>query len=256
MSTALLINNLEYCWPGSRQAVINIPHWQIETGRHVFIYGPSGSGKSTLLNLIAGILRPQQGNLEVLGQSLTKLGTRARDRFRAQHIGFIFQQFNLVPYLSVAGNIALAHHFGSGGWFNRTAGRSQPDIKSAAAELLERLGLPLELLARKATELSVGQQQRVAVARALINRPQLIIADEPSSALDTDTRDDFLLLLLECAAQFNSTVIFVSHDKSMMAHFDDHVELSSLNKPRASLDKLNEHMPHAHKPHEVDNHVS
>lgn len=230
MNRSLIIANLEYRWPGNTQATIDIPHWQLKCGQRVFVYGPSGSGKSTLLNLIAGILQPQRGEIQVLGQNLSRLSVRARDRFRAQHIGFIFQQFNLVPYLTVADNIALAQHFGSPAWFHRTASKQQPANRFKTSELLNRLGLPKELLARKATELSVGQQQRVAVARALISSPQLIIADEPSSALDADTRDDFLSLLLECAAQCNSTVIFVSHDKSMMSHFDSHVELTSLNK--------------------------
>jgi len=232
MIEVLSIQDLEYRWPGREQATINIPRWRLAVGQRVFIFGPSGAGKSTLLNLIAGILQPQQGEIEVLGQSLTKLGARERDRFRAQHIGFIFQQFNLIPYLTVADNLALAQHFGSPGWSNLAENQRQSSTKLNAIELLNRLGLEEELLARKAIELSVGQQQRVAVARALINSPQLIIADEPSSALDSDSRDDFLSLLLACAAQFNSTVIFVSHDKSMMSHFDSHIDLMSLNRPQ------------------------
>lgn len=228
MSDAILIQDLEFQWPGAPRPTLNIPHWQMAEGARVFLYGPSGSGKTTLLNLLAGIHTSGKGHVNILGQSLGALSSRARDRFRAQHMGYIFQQFNLVPYLSVQDNVALARHFGAAaGFASSTASR---DLREETATLMRRLGLSQDLLTRKAADLSVGQQQRVAVVRALVNRPRLIIADEPSSALDSDTRDDFLALLLQCAAVNGSAVLFVSHDKAVAHHFQTSVALSSLNK--------------------------
>jgi putative ABC transport system ATP-binding protein len=227
MNDAISIHDLEFQWPGALRLTLQIPRWQVRRGERVFLYGPSGSGKSTLLNLLAGILAPQRGRIDVLGSSLGSLNNRARDRFRARFIGYIFQQFNLVPYLSVADNVALARHFGAPDptvWRPTPAQRLQDTL-----DLLKRLGLAEDLLARRSDTLSVGQQQRVAIVRALVNRPQLIIADEPSSALDSDARDEFLALLLECAALHGSAVVFVSHDRSMATHFDTQVALSSLN---------------------------
>ncbi len=227
MNDAISIHDLEVQWPGASRPTLQIPRWQVQRAERVFLYGPSGSGKSTLLNLLAGILAPQRGRIHVLGSSLGSLSSRARDRFRARFIGYIFQQFNLVPYLSVADNVALARRFGAPDprvWRPAPAQCLQDTL-----DLLERLGLAEDMLARRSDSLSVGQQQRVAIVRALVNRPQLIIADEPSSALDSDARDDFLALLLECAAVHHSAVVFVSHDRSMAAHFDTQVALSSLN---------------------------
>jgi putative ABC transport system ATP-binding protein len=227
MSKAIYVEDMAYQWPRTLQPTLRIAHWQVEAGQRIFLYGPSGSGKTTLMNLLAGILVPGQGRVEVLGQSLGALRARRRDHFRARNIGYIFQQFNLVPYLSVADNIALASHFGAPGWFRPHGSRAS--LRRKTSDLMARLGIGLDLLARQARTLSVGQQQRVAVVRALINQPRVIIADEPSSALDTDSRDEFLELLLECAAHSGSTVIFVSHDRSVAHHFDVSVALTSLN---------------------------
>jgi len=227
MHDAILIHDLEFRWPGAARPTLSIPSWRVRQGERVFLYGPSGSGKTTLLNVLAGIQTPDKGVVQVLGSALGSMSARARDRFRGRYIGYIFQQFNLVPYLTVAENIALARHFGA----------PDPSVWRPSAEqfqketraLLARLGLSEELLSRQAMRLSVGQQQRVAVARALINRPRLIIADEPSSALDSDARDDFLALLLECAAVHDSAVVFVSHDRGMARHFETQVALASVN---------------------------
>ncbi len=217
MNYAIQIADLDYRWPGQQQNLLSIPKWQVEAGQTVFLYGASGSGKSTLLNLLAGILLPQRGQVNLLSTDITQLSARHRDRFRANHIGIVFQQFNLVPYLSVEMNIALAAHFAD----------SQP--KKLGREQLMSLLTPLSLdeaiLQRKATALSVGQQQRVAVARALINRPQLIIADEPTSALDSDTRDGFIELLMQLAKAQGSTVVFVSHDRALASHFDMQIDM-------------------------------
>ncbi len=227
MNDAVSIHDLEFRWPGAVRPTLSIPKWQVRRGERVFLYGASGSGKSTLLNLLAGILSTQRGRIDVLGTSLGAMSSRARDRFRARCIGYIFQQFNLVPYLSVADNVALARHLAAPA---PTLWRSRPaEQLNDTWDLLARLGIAEDLLARRSDSLSVGQQQRVAIVRALVNRPPLIIADEPSSALDSDARDDFLALLLECAALHGSAVVFVSHDRSMAAHFDTQVALSSLS---------------------------
>ncbi|GAB4276717.1 MAG: ABC transporter ATP-binding protein [Methylomicrobium sp.] len=217
---ALSVQNVRFGWHKQQSPILSIDAWQVEQGRRIFLHGASGSGKSTLLSLISGILLPARGRIEVLGHDIVRLGSMARDRFRARHIGVIFQQFNLLPYLSVEANIELAVEFGK-----------RRDIpKTAIAELTDRLGLDPSLLARKASQLSVGQQQRVAVARALINQPELIIADEPTSALDSDARDEFMRLLLDLSACHRTTVIFVSHDQSLGACFDERLSIRELTQ--------------------------
>lgn len=220
MEAVIELNKIRYTWPGNQQATLNIDSWKLDEGQRVFLYGASGSGKTTLLNLLAGILQPQQGSVQVLGQSLEAMGVRARDRFRARYMGFIFQQFNLLPYLSVETNIQLAIHFGQ-----LQDDQSQHDIET----LMQKLSLPVELLRRQAGQLSVGQQQRVAMVRALINHPKIIIADEPTSSLDSDSRDGFIDLLLELAELNQSSVIFVSHDESLAHHFDSCININDIN---------------------------
>jgi len=225
MSNLINISELRHTWPGQTTPVINIGQWQVTRGARIFLHGPSGCGKSTLLHLLSGILRVQRGSVEVLGQPLHSLSGRLRDRFRAQHIGMVFQQFNLVPYLSAGENIRL------GLQFSATKHGSLP-----VELLLDRLRLERSLLHRKAVELSTGQQQRVAVARALIKKPALILADEPTSALDQDARDSFIKLLLDCASESGSTVIFVSHDHTLAHHFDSSESLNQINATRPESD--------------------
>lgn len=217
------LHNLRYRWQGQSQDTLAIAELQVAQGEHLFIRGASGSGKTTLLNLLAGILKPASGSLILLGQALHNMNPAARDRFRADHMGVIFQQFNLLPYLSVRENVQLPCHF--------SARRKQRagDVQGATERLLEHLGLDRSLWQRAVTELSVGQQQRVAVARALIGSPEILIADEPTSALDTDTRDGFLELLFREAQVQGSTIIFVSHDPHIASHFPRVVDLSSVN---------------------------
>ena len=217
------LHNLHYRWQGQSQDTLAIAELQVAQGEHLFILGASGSGKTTLLNLLAGLLKPASGSLTLLGQALHNMTPAARDRFRADHMGVIFQQFNLLPYLSVRENVQLPCHF--------SARRKQRagDVRGATERLLEHLGLDRSLWQRAVTELSVGQQQRVAVARALIGSPEILIADEPTSALDTDTRDGFLELLFREAQVQGSTIIFVSHDPHIASHFPRVVDLSSVN---------------------------
>ncbi len=192
----------------------------------MFLQGPSGSGKSTLLGVIAGVFAPTAGEAMILGQPFHKMTAAARDRVRADAMGVIFQQFNLVPYLNLIENVLLPCRFSR----HRAArvGPTEAERIDKAKRLLNRLGLKEEAGAnRPAAELSVGQQQRVAAARALIGLPSLIIADEPTSALDAETRDAFIETLLSEAEQ--AAVLFVSHDASLSKHFDRLVVIEDIN---------------------------
>lgn len=217
--------DLHYRWPGQTIDTLAIPELYVQQGEHLFIRGASGSGKTTLLNLLAGILTPVSGELHILDQTLQTLRGSTRDRFRADHMGIIFQQFNLLPYLSVLENVQLPCHF------SPRRKRQTGNMHETASRLLDHLGLDEALRHRSITDLSVGQQQRVAVARALIGNPELIIADEPTSALDTDTRDGFLELLFQEAEAQKSTIVFVSHDPHIASHFPRVVDLKEVNQP-------------------------
>jgi putative ABC transport system ATP-binding protein len=220
----LALENLLFRWPDQADACLEIDAFQVAADEQVFIHGESGSGKSTLLNLIAGVLAPQRGTINALGQPLTALSTTARDRFRVDHIGLIFQQFNLIPYLSVLDNVLLPCRF------SRRRAERAGDMRQAAATLLQHLDLDESLWQRKATQLSVGQQQRVAAARALIGRPEIVIADEPTSALDAARQTAFLALLRrECAAA-NAALLFVSHDLRLAEGFVRRVEMGQINR--------------------------
>jgi putative ABC transport system ATP-binding protein len=203
---------------------LDIAAFELAQNEQIFLYGPSGSGKSTLLNLLAGVLVPRAGELVVLGAALHRLPGAARDRFRADHLGLIFQQFNLIPYLSVLDNVLLPCRFSA-----RRRERTG-DPKQTAARLLVHLDLDPALWTRRADALSVGQQQRVAAARALIGAPELIVADEPTSALDADRQDAFLdLLTRECAAS-GAALVFVSHDRRLAARFPRTLALPEINR--------------------------
>ncbi|MCC5795236.1 MAG: ABC transporter ATP-binding protein [Chromatiales bacterium] len=222
------LEGVGFAWPG-QAPVLDIDSLIVPPGGRLFISGPSGCGKSTLLGLIGGVLTADRGRVSVLGTDLGTLGVWRRDAFRADHIGFIFQMFNLLPYLSVVENAVLPCRFS--GRRRSRAEAASGTVRGEAVRLLERLGLGADgLLERPVTELSIGQQQRVAAARALIGSPDLVIADEPTSALDSDSRNDFLALLTsECAAA-GSTIIFVSHDRSLAAQFDQSIALETLNR--------------------------
>ena len=224
--TAIAISDLRFGY-GSDEDVLAIDELQIGRSQRVFLYGPSGCGKSTLLGLVGGVLIPREGTVEVLGEAVSGMKGGARDRFRADHVGFIFQQFNLVPYLSVVDNVCLPCRYSR----RRLQRAKETDgtLEQSAARLLSELGIDERLRSRRSTDLSVGQQQRVAVARALIGRPELIIADEPTSSLDSNRRREFIDLLLAECDQANSTVIFVSHDATLATHFDTSIDLQQTN---------------------------
>ncbi len=223
--SALTISDLVYRWPRQSAPCLDIPHFELAHGERVFLHGPSGSGKSTLLGLLGGVAVPQAGRVELLGQNLAQLGSHARDRFRADHTGFLFQQFNLLPWLSALDNVLLPCTFSA-----RRKLRAAPDPHTAATALLAQLDLDPTLWAKPAAELSVGQQQRVAAARALIGRPEILIADEPTSALDAERQQIFIDLLLRETASVGASLIFVSHDRRLAAHFDRTVALDEINR--------------------------
>ncbi len=216
------IADLRFDWGTS--PCLDIAAFELAAGEQVFLYGPSGSGKSTLLNVLAGVLLPRTGELRILGESLPALSGAARDRFRADHIGLIFQQFNLIPYLSVLDNVLLPCRFSA--LRRERAG----DQKQNAARLLAHLDLDASLWKRPATALSVGQQQRVAAARALIGAPELIIADEPTSALDAERQTAFLDLLIRECAVTGAALVFVSHDHRLANRFTRTLALKEINR--------------------------
>jgi putative ABC transport system ATP-binding protein len=220
----LTLHDVRYAWPGGADCLA-IEHLALQAGRTHFLHGPSGCGKSTLLGLMAGVLLARTGRVELLGQDWAALPAGRRDARRADHVGVIFQQFNLLPYLSVLDNVLLPTRFSA-----LRARRCGGPPAAAAAALLQRVGLPAALHARRADALSVGQQQRVAAARALIGQPELVIADEPTSALDAARRDDFMVLLREACAAAGSTLVFVSHDERLAAGFDERIDLPVLNR--------------------------
>jgi len=221
------INSLRFAW--QKEPIINIDALTIQQGQHLFIEGPSGSGKSTLLNLLGGVITPQHGDIKILGQSLNRMSSSQKDSFRANHIGFIFQQFNLIPYLSVVDNITLPCTFSAS---RKAKALKQSDtLEKEAIRLLAALGLNDQaLLKRNVNELSVGQQQRVAAARAMLGSPEIIIADEPTSALDNDHRQAFIKILFEECQAEGITIIFVSHDSTLKNNFSHQINLQDINQ--------------------------
>lgn len=209
--------------PAGIDDVVKIPHWQVQQGEHVFLSGPSGSGKSTLLNLLCGTLQPTKGSISLFGTAFSSLSSSKRDRYRANHIGVVFQQFNLIDYLTVEQNVEAAVYFSG-----TSGAQSKQRIHTRLPQLLEALQLPATIAHKQAGELSVGQQQRVAIVRALINSPELLIVDEPTSALDVAARDTFMTLLKQVANK--STLLFVSHDPSLQAYFHQHVKMDDINQ--------------------------
>ncbi len=227
-SALVRVTDLQFAWPGRPRFAIAVERFAIENGERVLLLGPSGGGKSTLLSLLAGIVTPQRGCIEILGTDLAALGGAARDRFRAAHIGIVFQMFNLLPYGSVIDNVVLPLSFAPS---RKKRVEARGAVGDEAARLLSRLGLAVEDFAsHRAASLSVGQQQRVAAARALIGAPELIIADEPTSALDTASQDEFLSLLFEEIAEAGSGLLMVSHDERLAGRFDRVVRLQDFAK--------------------------
>lgn len=228
MQNAIDIKHLNFCWPGSSTPALQIESFTLARAERVFLRGQSGSGKSTLLNLVAGVLDGHQGELKVLGEELSELRPSQRDKLRAEHIGYIFQQFNLLPYLNVLDNTTLACRLSASR--RQRACAASGSVEEAAFTLMDELGLPRSLAKLPVTNLSIGQQQRVAAARALIGGPDLIIADEPTSALDTEHRQRFIEQLLATCAERDVALLFVSHDPGLQQYFDRIVDMRELNQ--------------------------
>lgn len=239
MVKALQIKDLKFFWPKTKRPTLEIENFEINRGERVFLQGPSGSGKSTLLNLIGGVLSPQQGQIQLLDTDLTKLSAGERDQFRGDHMGFIFQMFNLLPYFSAVENVVLPCEFSK--YKSRRVLEHSKSLKDEAIRLLSELKLnPKFLTGKDVTQLSVGQQQRVATARALMGRPEFIVADEPTSALDSNIRDSFIKLLFEECKKFETTLIFVSHDLELGKVFDRIVSLKEINQAPPSYQEEEE----------------
>jgi len=224
---AIDLTGVRFAWPGKRRFELSIDRFAVARGQRVLLIGPSGSGKSTLLSLICGVTVATAGQVRVLDQDLVRLSGAARDRFRAEHVGVIFQMFNLLPYGSVLDNVLLPLSFAP---HRRRRAEAAGGARAEALRLLLALGLEEDLLAAAAADLSVGQQQRVAAARALIGAPEIIVADEPTSALDSAHRSGFLELLFAQAAAAGSTLVVVSHDLAVADQFDDVRNLEALQR--------------------------
>jgi putative ABC transport system ATP-binding protein len=226
-SDVIQVDGVHFRWPGREGFSLGIEAFHVASSEKLLLIGPSGSGKSTLLSLLCGIVTPDQGSIRVLDTDLETLDAAARDRFRVEHFGIIFQMFNLLPYLSVIDNVLLPLSFSA-----QRRLRALTDASSAEAEarrLLDRLGLaPNVLASQSAARLSVGQQQRVAAARALIGRPEILVADEPTSALDRKHQRHFLELLFGEAEAAGTSVVMVSHDETLAPEFDRTIDLTDI----------------------------
>ncbi len=217
---------LRFAWKGPNAFSLSIRDFALPAKTRMLVLGPSGSGKSTFLSLLAGIVTPDDGRLDVLGTDMSTLSSSARDRFRAEHFGIIFQMFNLLPYGSVVDNVVLPLSFAAK---RRARAEETGSVEAEAQRLLSSLGLEgSDFRGVPASRLSVGQQQRVAAARALIGRPEIVIADEPTSALDRDRQVAFLDLLFSEVAAAGASLIMVSHDETLASRFDRVVRFNEI----------------------------
>ncbi|WP_417258967.1 ABC transporter ATP-binding protein [Celeribacter sp.] len=223
MADAILtLSDVAYRWAGRKGFSLSVPDLCVAKCESVLLLGESGSGKSTLLSLICGTIQPDQGRIDIAGTDISALSGGARDKLRAEYIGVIFQQFNLLPFGSVLDNILLPLRFAP------ARRKRTGDAAAQATQLCTALGLPEGVTQAKATALSVGQQQRVAVARALIGHPPLIIADEPTSALDANSQTAFLDLLFAQTAAHDTSLLMVSHDPRLGDRFDRVIRMDEI----------------------------
>ncbi len=224
------VSDFSFVWPGSNTAVLQNASLELAAGERVMLRGPSGSGKSTLLAAISGVIDIPVGAVSVADQDIGTLPASKRDRFRANHMGLIFQVFNLVPWLSAMDNILLPCRFS-----NRRRERVNGSLNKEAQRLMVALGLdPDTHGTSQASSLSVGQQQRVAAARALIGAPDVILADEPTSALDPETGETFMQMLSQQAQESGAALLMVSHDSGLDHHFDRVIHITDLTQAGAA----------------------
>ena len=223
------LSEVRFRWHHDAALVLDIPKFEVKAGERIFLEGPSGCGKTTLLNVLGGVVVPENGSVKVNGTEITQLNSAKRDAFRADHIGIIFQMFNLIPYLSPIDNITLPCRFSR--QRHAAAQKNSGSVEEEARRLLTQMQLPEDATKNfSAFELSTGQQQRVAAARALIGAPALIIADEPTSALDHDVRQTFINLLFNEITGTGTTLLFVSHAPDLAEQFDCRIKLSDINE--------------------------
>ena len=206
---------------GSPLPVLNVAHFEMQPAEQVALVGQSGGGKTTLLNVVSGITQPDSGVVQINGTNITKLHEVARDRFRAERIGIVFQTFNLLPAFSALENVLLGMTF---------SGRAD---RKYAQQLLEQVGLG-KRTSHRPGQLSVGEQQRVSVARALANKPQLMLADEPTASVDLAHQETILKLLRDACAENSVSLLLVTHSQEVSSQFERVEELSSFNKPEAA----------------------
>ena len=214
---ALVMQDVRFAWEKGATPCLSAFSLTVEAGEHWFIHGASGSGKSTLLNLAAGVLLPDAGVIRLLDQDWSALSASGRDRFRVDHVGFLFQQFNLIPWMSVLDNTLLPCRFSRRR--RQQAEAAGGEARTEAKRLLRALDMEEALWQQPAMKLSIGQQQRAAAARALLGRPELIIAAEPTSSLDADRQAIFLKLLQHECATSGAALLFVSHDERLAERF-------------------------------------
>lgn len=220
---AAQLRAVRFTWPSAPPFTLAVPDLTVAAGEKLLLVGPSGAGKSTLMSLLCGVVRPDAGSVTVLGSDLGAMRGAARDRFRGEHFGVLFQMFNLLPYASVIDNVVLPLRFAPARRVRAASNGGE------AVRLLARLGID-DTTARQgvASRLSVGQQQRIAAARALIGNPEIIVADEPTSALDRESQSSFLDLLFAEVARTHATLVTVSHDPALAPRFDRVVALNSI----------------------------
>ncbi len=224
--SAISIQNVSFAWNKQAGYRLAIDTLTIQQGERVLLTGGSGSGKSTLLSVICGANLAQSGQVTIFGHDPTQLTSSQRDRFRAEHIGVVFQMFNLIPYMSMLDNVLLPLSFAPER--HKRASRSG-NLPQEAERLLIAMGLaPSAFQNQTLSQLSVGQQQRVAVARALIGAPAIIIADEPTSALDAETQSEFLDLIMTQAKAEGTTLLIASHDRQLAPLFDRTIDMSEI----------------------------
>jgi len=222
---AVTLHGVKKAFPlgnGRTLDALNIEHWAVSAGSCTVLTGPSGSGKTTLLNLIAGVSLPTAGTIAVHDTDISVLPEPRRDRFRAQHIGYVFQTFNLLSAFTALENVMLSMMFADA--------IPKPEQRRRAGEILARLGLAARL-SHKPQQLSRGEQQRVAIARALANRPPLILADEPCASLDASTAREVLDELLSVCREAGTTLLVVSHESAVLAAGDQVIDITTINRP-------------------------